>query len=118
MQAKGGTLSFVEDGKTSQPLIAYVNGSHEYVLFDPYGDEKLETSAIDYEVLIAAISNKKKISRKKALSAMSERAWESKFCGSTLNFPPFPDVCAAFFGSRMPKKMREREETQPESHSP
>ncbi|KAL1210327.1 hypothetical protein V5N11_006661 [Cardamine amara subsp. amara] len=117
MKARRGTLSFVEDGKKSQPLIAYVNGSHEYVLFDPYGDEKLETSAIDYEVFLAAISKKKKRSRKKALLAMSERPWESKFCGSTLNFPPFPDVCAAFFGSRMHKKMCEGVERQPERHS-
>ncbi|CAH8274586.1 unnamed protein product [Arabidopsis lyrata] len=115
MKARGGTLSFVEDGKKSQPLLAYVNRSHEYVLFDPYGDEKLETSAIDYEVFLAAISKKTKRSRKKAL--MSEKPWETNFCGSTLNFPPFPDVCSAFFSSRMQKKVCERAEREPESHS-
>ncbi|KAG7626664.1 WD40 repeat [Arabidopsis thaliana x Arabidopsis arenosa] len=115
MKARGGTLSFVEDGKKSQPLLAYVNRSHEYVLFDPYSDEKLETSAIDYEVFLAAISKKKKRSRKKAL--MSEKPWETMFCGSTLNFPPFPDLCASFFSSRMQKEVCERADRQPERHS-
>lgn len=108
----------MEDSKKSQTLLAYVSRSHEYVLFDPYSDETLETSAKDYEVLLAAISKKKKRSRKKTLLAMSERPWETMFRGSTLNIPPFPDVCASFFASRMQKRICERVEIQPESHSP
>ncbi|XP_024005503.1 WD repeat-containing protein 75 [Eutrema salsugineum] len=118
MKAHGGSLSFVEDSKKSQTLLAYVNGRHEYVLFDPFSDETLETSAKDYEVLLAAISEKSKRSRKKTLLAMLERPFETMFCGSTLNIPPFPDVCADFFASRMRKNICESVEMQPESHSP
>ncbi|EOA15844.1 hypothetical protein CARUB_v10007543mg [Capsella rubella] len=109
MKARGGTLSFVADSKKSQPLLGYVNRSHEYVLFDPYSDEKLESSAIDYEVFLAAISKKKK-KRSRKEAKMSERPWETMFCGSKLDFPPFPDVCSAIFGSQMIKKECERVE--------
>ncbi|KAL0687095.1 hypothetical protein Bca4012_086772 [Brassica carinata] len=112
---RGGSLSFVEDSEKSQTLLAYVNRSNEYVLFDPYSDETLETSAKDYEVLLEAISKKRKRSRKKTL--LAERPWETKFCGSTLCIPPFRDACSAFFASRMGKKICERVEMHPDSHS-
>ncbi|KAJ4913724.1 Transducin family protein / WD-40 repeat family protein [Raphanus sativus] len=119
MEARGGSLSFVEDGQKSQTLLAYVNGSNEYVLFDPYSDETHETTAKDYELLLEAISKKKKKkrSRKRTSLAKSERPWETKFCGSTLNIPPFRDACSAFFASKMGKKICERVELQPDSHS-
>ncbi|KAF3528837.1 hypothetical protein DY000_02036791 [Brassica cretica] len=115
MEASGGSLSFVEDSEKSQTLLAYVNRSNEYVLFDPYSDETLETSAKDYEVLLEAISKKRKRSRKKTL--LAERPWETKFCGSTLSIPPFRDACSAFFASKMGKKICERVEMHPDSHS-
>ncbi|KAG2249885.1 hypothetical protein Bca52824_089513 [Brassica carinata] len=102
MMASGGSLSFVED---SQSL-------RHFSLID----ETLETSAKDYEVLLEAISKKKKKrSRKKTL--LAERPWETKFCGSTLNIPPFPEACDAFFASKVGKKICERVELQPDSHS-
>lgn len=109
----------MEDGQKSQTLLAYVNGSNEYVLFDPYSDETHETTAKDYELLLEAISKKKKKkrSRKRTSLAKSERPWETKFCGSTLNIPPFRDACSAFFASKMGKKICERVELQPDSHS-
>lgn len=50
LQAEGGSISFLE-GDKSQLRLAYVNGSHEYVVFDPSSDESHERSAIDYEGL-------------------------------------------------------------------
>lgn len=50
LQAEGGSISFLE-GDKSQLRLAYVNGSHEYVVFDPNSDESHERSAIDYEGL-------------------------------------------------------------------
>ncbi|KAL0872751.1 hypothetical protein Bca101_022456 [Brassica carinata] len=117
MMARGGSLSFVEDSKKSQTLLAYVNRSNEYVLFDPFSDETLETSAKDYEVLLEAISKKKKKKRSRKKTLLAERPWETKFCGSTLNIPPFPEACDAFFASKVGKKICERVELQPDSHS-
>lgn len=51
MQAQGGSISFLE-GDKSQLRLAYVNGSHEYVVFDPNSDDTHERSAIDYEGLV------------------------------------------------------------------
>lgn len=59
LQAKGGALAFlkanpsftyenISDGKAPQTLLAYVNGDHEYVLFDPYGKEVHELSKIHW----------------------------------------------------------------------
>lgn len=54
-QAKGGGLSFLQgnpsfleenisDGNAPKELLVYVNGDHEYVLFDPYSNEANEVS--------------------------------------------------------------------------
>lgn len=52
LQAQGGSISFLEGDDKSQLRLAYVNGSHEYVVFDPNSDETHERSAIDYEGLV------------------------------------------------------------------
>lgn len=57
LQAEGGALSFVKPnqsflqenaayGKPPQTLLAYVNGDHEYVVFDPYSDETSEVTGM------------------------------------------------------------------------
>lgn len=46
MQAERGAISFLQpkpeervlDGKQPKFFVAFVNGDHEYVLFDPFGD--------------------------------------------------------------------------------
>ena len=56
-QVKGGRIAFIKgdpssldlevhDGNPSQTLLAYINGDHEYFLFDPYGKETRERSII------------------------------------------------------------------------
>ena len=44
MQAKGGGLAFVQssdnmDENPGPALLAYVNGDHEYAVFNPHGEE-------------------------------------------------------------------------------
>ncbi|CAN8267470.1 unnamed protein product [Cochlearia groenlandica] len=117
MNAWGGTISFVGDGKNSEPLLAYINRDNEYALFDPFSDETLETSANDYEDLLEAMSKKKRRTRKKTLLAISKRPWERKYCGSTVDIPPFPDMCDAYFASKKHKRVCGRVERIPESHS-
>lgn len=62
VQAKGGALAFIQanqfaidenelDGKPHQSLLAYINGDHEYLLFDPQGKEAKEHSTIRQEGL-------------------------------------------------------------------
>lgn len=61
-QAKGGALGFLQvnpssveeisiDGKTPEVLLAYVNGDHEYVVFDPYCKDAQEVSMSQKEGL-------------------------------------------------------------------
>ncbi|CAK7337560.1 unnamed protein product [Dovyalis caffra] len=61
-KAKGGALAFIPanhfsidenelDGKPPQSLLAYVNGDHEYLLFDPQSKETKERSAVRQEGL-------------------------------------------------------------------
>lgn len=66
LQAQGGSISFLE-GDKSQLRLAFVNGSHEYVVFDPSSDDTHERSAIDYEGLVGEEETGKtqNISRKK-----------------------------------------------------
>ena len=61
-QAKGGRIAFIKgdqsslelevlDGNPLQTLLTYINGDHEYVLFDPYGKEVRELSIISRDDL-------------------------------------------------------------------
>ena len=54
-QAKGGGLAFIQgnlssfqqnglDGEPSQGLLVYIDGNHEYVVFDPHGNKACELS--------------------------------------------------------------------------
>ncbi|XP_010525723.1 PREDICTED: WD repeat-containing protein 75 [Tarenaya hassleriana] len=128
-QARGGSLSFIEgnqtytmndqtspsDEKPSRLLLAYVNGDHEYVLFDPHSDESHERSVIDYESVAAHEEtgeygyatlygqlpdyDKRRQEEKEktwSITVSAERPWEKIFSGSTLNFPPLPKLCASF----------------------
>ncbi|CAH2051285.1 unnamed protein product [Thlaspi arvense] len=121
MKAEGGSISFIE-GDKSQLRLAFVNGSHEYVVFDPSSDETHERSAIDYEGLAGHEEtgdfgytslygqlpdyDKKRMENVESsatLYASSERPWETIFSGSTLNFPPLQKLCTQFYESLMEK---------------
>lgn len=60
LQAEGGALAFIQgsqenitQGKTSRGLLAFVNGDHEYVLFDPYSDEATEHGVVHRKGLVS-----------------------------------------------------------------
>ncbi|VVB15161.1 unnamed protein product [Arabis nemorensis] len=123
MKAEGGSISFL-DAEKSQIRLGYVNGSHEYVVFDPSSDETNERSPIDCEGLAGHEETtgdvgytslygqlpdyeKKRMEDSESLVtpfASSERPWETIFSGSTLNFPPLEKLCAEFFESLMEKR--------------
>ena len=42
----------ISDGNAPQEFLAYINGNHEYVLFDPYGNEANELSITRREGLV------------------------------------------------------------------
>lgn len=56
IQAKGGSIAFIK-GKTSQTLVAYLNGDREYVLFDPYDKEAHELNMTMQDDLVGLEEN-------------------------------------------------------------
>lgn len=126
MQPEGGSISFLEGYDKSQLRLAYVNGSREYVVFDPDSDEILERSAeglagdeetggnllgdFRYASLYGQLLDydKKRMENVVSLATspfvLSERQWETIFSGYTLNFPPLQKLCGQFFESLMEKR--------------
>ncbi|WZZ85749.1 hypothetical protein YC2023_114328 [Brassica napus] len=115
--AERGSISFLEGDDKSQLRLAYVNGSREYVVFDPrrvlqvtrrqkvsiflgdFGYTSLYGQLPDYD--------KKRTESVESLATpfvSSERPWETIFSGSTLNFPPLQKLCGEFFESLMEKR--------------
>ncbi|KAH9805892.1 transducin/WD40 repeat-like superfamily protein [Citrus sinensis] len=129
-KAKGGALAFlkanpsftyenISDGKAPQTLLAYVNGDHEYVLFDPYGKEVHELSKFhqgdrltheEGQFGYASIYGELpefKLKRNQDLwapSVPSEKPWETIFSGSSHNLPPLTKLCSAFLESLLEKR--------------
>ncbi|KAJ6362547.1 hypothetical protein OIU78_002862 [Salix suchowensis] len=130
-KAKGGALAFIQadqssidenelDGKPPQSLLAYINGDHEYLLFDPQGKEAKEHSAIRQEGLgdleeagkfgYASIYGElpqfdpKRKQASWVASAPLERAWETVFSGSSHNLPPLTKLCSVFLESLLEKR--------------
>lgn len=63
LQAKGGGLAFLQgyasslkqnnsDGNAQQEFLVYINGDHEYILFDPYGNEANEFGMSQQDSLV------------------------------------------------------------------
>ncbi|KAI9392980.1 hypothetical protein POPTR_006G166500v4 [Populus trichocarpa] len=130
-KAKGGALAFIQanqfaidenelDGKPHQSLLAYVNGDHEYLLFDPQGKEAKEHSTIRQEGLgdleeagkfgYASIYGElpqfdpKRKQASWVPSASLERPWETVFSGSSHNLPPLTKLCSVFLESLLEKR--------------
>ncbi|KAJ6923457.1 WD repeat-containing protein 75 [Populus alba x Populus x berolinensis] len=130
-KAKGGALAFIQanqfaidenelDGKPHQSLLAYINGDHEYLLFDPQGKEAKEQSTIRQEGLgdleeagkfgYASIYGElpqfdpKRKQASWVLSAPLERPWETVFSGSSHNLPPLTKLCSVFLESLLEKR--------------
>ncbi|KAL9399503.1 hypothetical protein Peur_008464 [Populus x canadensis] len=130
-KAKGGALAFIQanqfaidenelDGKPHQSLLAYINGDHEYLLFDPQGKEAKEHSTIRQEGLgdleeagkfgYASIYGElpqfdpKRKQASWVPSAPLERPWETVFSGSSHNLPPLTKLCSVFLESLLEKR--------------
>ncbi|GMI92889.1 hypothetical protein like AT2G18900 [Hibiscus trionum] len=129
-KAKGGALGFLqvnpssfEDGKTPEVLLAYMNGDHEYVVFDPCCkdahevsmsqkgglsvlDLKGEGGQYGYASIYGELAefDKKRRETPWVPSFPSERPWETIFSGSSHNLPPLTKLCSAFLESLLEKR--------------
>ncbi|KAH1067887.1 hypothetical protein J1N35_032874 [Gossypium stocksii] len=133
-KAKGGALGFVQvnpssveeisiDGKAPEVLLAYMNGDHEYVLFDPYckdarevsvsqkkglaaHDHKGQTGQYGYASIYGELPefDRKRPEASWVPSFPSDRPWETIFSGSSHNLPPLTKLCSAFLESLLEKR--------------
>ncbi|XP_059662290.1 uncharacterized protein LOC132308272 isoform X2 [Cornus florida] len=130
-KAKGGGLAFlhtnavsleenISDEKPAPVLLAYTNGDHEYVIFDPYGKQALEhnvTHRADLEEtgqfgFVSIYGDLPEFNRKRNQSPSvpwvpSEKSWETIFTGSSYNLPPLTKLCTAFLESLLEKRSAE-----------
>ncbi|KAK4265483.1 hypothetical protein QN277_026532 [Acacia crassicarpa] len=130
-KAKGGRIAFIKgdrsslklevlDGNPLQTLLAYINGDHEYVIFDPYGKEVRELSIIrrddssleetgqyGYASLYGKLPefNLKKSSFSLISSAPPEKPWEAIFPYSTHSLPQLDKLCSEFLESLTEKRV-------------
>ncbi|BAT76749.1 hypothetical protein LR48_Vigan627s003400 [Vigna angularis] len=127
-KAKGGGLAFLKgdpsesaitDGRASQPLLVYINGDREYVIFHPYGKEARELSITGHEDRVFEETGQSgytsiygelpKFDLKRNIaspipSAASERPWETIFSGSSHSLPPLTKLCSEFLESLLEKR--------------
>ncbi|XP_022755429.1 WD repeat-containing protein 75 [Durio zibethinus] len=133
-KAKGGALGLLQvnpssaeeisiDGKTPEVLLVYMNGDHEYVLFDPYSKDAYEVS-VSHKEGLAALEPKgqagqfgyasiygelpefdmKRNGTPWVPSFPYERPWETIFAGSSHNLPPLTKLCRTFLESLLEKR--------------
>ncbi|KQJ85864.1 WD repeat-containing protein 75 [Brachypodium distachyon] len=123
-KAKGGSLAFVKDDISldargeDASLLVYVNGSHEYFIFDPRKNEESQLSksaqkniqadepaSIGYAAIYGQLP---KLELKKEVSDVpfipSERPWETIFTGSSHVLPPLTKLCSVFLASLLEKR--------------
>ncbi|PAN21831.1 hypothetical protein PAHAL_3G492900 [Panicum hallii] len=121
-KARGGNISFVKGDVSSKDketmLLVYVNGSHEYVIFDPLKREELVVSRnIDKKIQAEELApvgyasiygELPKLESKKEVSDVpfipSDRPWETIFSGSSHVLPPLTKLCSAFLSSLLEKR--------------
>uniref|UniRef100_A0A5B7C8A1 Putative WD repeat-containing protein 75 isoform X2 n=1 Tax=Davidia involucrata TaxID=16924 RepID=A0A5B7C8A1_DAVIN len=130
-KAKGGGLAFlhmtsasleenISDEKPAPVLLAYINGDHEYVLFDPYGEQAPERSVAHQGSLVGLEETGKfgyasifgelpefNLKRNQSPSVAivpSGKPWETIFSGSSHNLPPLTKLCTAFLESLLEKR--------------
>ncbi|XP_022135000.1 WD repeat-containing protein 75 [Momordica charantia] len=128
-KAQGGGLAFVRakkyynssDGKSGSPLLVYINGDHEYTLFDPSDSEAQELSLtkqgnyhaleetgekFGYEAIYGELPefDSKMDQTLSAPSVPSHRPWETIFSGSSHELPPLTKLCSAFLESLLERR--------------
>lgn len=128
-KASGGSISFVkgdvpldanaDSSRDKEPmLLVYVNGSHEYAIFDPRESEEVvvsknkhkkiqaeEPAPIGYASIYGELP---KLEPKKEVTDVpfvpSDRPWETIFSGSSHVLPPLTKLCSAFLSSLLEKR--------------
>ncbi|KAL3820938.1 hypothetical protein ACJIZ3_006843 [Penstemon smallii] len=128
-KAKGGRLCFVPSStkldyevpetKTSDAVLAYINGNHEYVLLDPYSEQssKLsisrqhnsnnleETERFGYSSIYGELPEfKLKIDQALISSMPSEKSWRTIFSGPSHTLPPLPKLCSDYLESLLERR--------------
>ncbi|KAJ3674500.1 hypothetical protein LUZ60_005116 [Juncus effusus] len=122
-KAKGGRISFVKKtNKGQKQLLAYINGIHEYIVFDPNNkDEGLidttshkrrqvhsdEAVSGGYASMYGELASLNKARNEKDLNlpfVPQERPWETIFNGSSHVLPPLTRLCSSFLESLLEKK--------------
>ncbi|KAK1433946.1 hypothetical protein QVD17_10864 [Tagetes erecta] len=128
-QAKGGGLSFIQrsrslddnmDENEGSVLLAYVNGDHEYAVFNPHGIEMQErkarhtnrassleeTGQSGYASIYGKLPEFKleTIEARAEAVTPSERPWETIFSGPSHSLPPLTKLCSAFLESFLEKR--------------
>ncbi|KAF4352966.1 hypothetical protein F8388_008387 [Cannabis sativa] len=124
-KAKGGGLGFIQGNnqtknifKAGQELVVYVDGDHEFVVFDPQSSETHElsltgqqnlatieeTGQLGYASVYGELpefelkSKDDELWEATAPSRPSERPWESIFSGSSHDLPPLTKLCPCWKG--------------------
>ncbi|KAL0399017.1 UNVERIFIED_CONTAM: U3 small nucleolar RNA-associated protein 17 [Sesamum radiatum] len=129
LEAQGGGLSFVwssptsEDGvaetKASDEVLAYINGTHEYVLLSPHGEQASNLS-FSRQRNFSSLEEKErfgyasiygelpefslKIDQTPFPSMPSEKTWKTIFSGPSHSLPPLPKLCSDFLESLLERR--------------
>ncbi|KAL7205291.1 hypothetical protein ACSBR2_018268 [Camellia fascicularis] len=132
-QALGGGLAFlhtnpsaleekISDENPASVLLAYINGDHEYILFDPYGEQQAceqgiarrqslfgfqEIGQFGYASIYEELPEFNLKVGKQTLPApfvASEKPWETIFSGSSHSLPPLTKLCSSFLKSLLEKR--------------
>lgn len=131
-EAKGGGLVFLTDNQSFREqdtnakerkdtsCLAYINGDHEYIIFDPQSTEDVQISKtarknqlspeeallIGYASIYGELpgSELKKDPVRDIPFVPSERPWETIFSGSSHVLPPLTKLCSEFLSSLLEKR--------------
>ncbi|KAF5198269.1 Transducin family protein / WD-40 repeat family protein [Thalictrum thalictroides] len=129
-KAKGGGISFlvanpsphgekVAHDNPPPEMLVYINGGHEYIVFDPYSKDNIKSTRNLRKSLVVSEETVKygyasiygelppiQIEKDQTPSAPfvpSERPWETIFSGSSHVLPPLTKLCSVFLESLLEK---------------
>ncbi|KAF3452775.1 hypothetical protein FNV43_RR03208 [Rhamnella rubrinervis] len=124
-EASGGGVAFIQGNQSSfqqnvsPEFLVYMNGDHEYVVFDPNDSDAPElsltrpghvvpeeTGQFGYASIYGELPEFELKKNQSLLgpSGPSERPWETLFSGSSHNLPPLTKLCSAFLESLLEKR--------------
>ncbi|KAK8961373.1 Guanine nucleotide-binding protein subunit beta-like protein B [Platanthera guangdongensis] len=131
-KAKGGGIAFLPSDLSLEPsengtdyLLVYINGDHDYVIFDPLGSGEIqgtrnnhpsqvsreESGHIGYTSVYGELpqfDSKKECVPDVPFMPM-ERPWETIFAGSSHILPPLTKLCSTFLESLLERRPTAKE---------